>query len=79
MIIGKYIVLVDVVDFEDFWDFNIGDKFEVLFEKMLKLKYNGVDFVVVIDCYGVDIVCMFILFKVLLEKDLEWDDVDVEG
>lgn len=58
-------------------DFIIGDKLEVFFEKMFKFKYNGVDFLEVMVKYGVDMVWMFILFKVLLEKDLEWDDVDV--
>lgn len=44
---------------------------------MFKFKYNGVDLMDVMVIYGVDMVWMFILFKVLLEKDLEWDDVDV--
>jgi leucyl-tRNA synthetase len=34
---------------------------------------------VVIDRYGADTARMFILFKAPPEKDLEWDDADVEG
>jgi len=33
----------------------------------------------VIDRYGADTARMFILFKAPPEKDLEWDDADVEG
>ena len=33
----------------------------------------------VIDKYGIDTARMFILFKAPPEKDLEWDDADVEG
>ena len=32
-----------------------------------------------IDRYGADTARMFILFKAPPEKDLEWDDADVEG
>jgi leucyl-tRNA synthetase len=46
---------------------------------MSKSKYNGVDPAVVIDRYGADTARMFILFKAPPEKDLEWDDADVEG
>jgi leucyl-tRNA synthetase len=46
---------------------------------MSKSKYNGVDPAVVIDNYGADTARMFILFKAPPEKDLEWDDADVEG
>jgi len=56
-----------------------GGDLEVLFEKMSKSKYNGVDPAAVIDRYGADTARMFILFKAPPEKDLEWDDADVEG
>ncbi|PTT97039.1 leucine--tRNA ligase, partial [Pseudomonas sp. HMWF031] len=56
-----------------------GGELEVLFEKMSKSKYNGVDPAAVIDRYGADTARMFILFKAPPEKDLEWDDADVEG
>ena len=46
---------------------------------MSKSKYNGVDPAAVIDRYGADTARMFILFKAPPEKDLEWDDADVEG
>ncbi|MFZ9619708.1 MAG: class I tRNA ligase family protein, partial [Prochlorococcaceae cyanobacterium] len=42
-------------------------------------KYNGVDPAQVIERYGADTARMFILFKAPPEKDLEWDDADVEG
>ena len=46
---------------------------------MSKSKHNGVDPAAVIDRYGADTARMFILFKAPPEKDLEWDDADVEG
>lgn len=56
-----------------------GEKLEVFFEKMSKSKYNGVDPLEVMGKYGADTARMFILFKAPPEKDLEWDDADVEG
>ena len=56
-----------------------GEALEVFFEKMSKSKYNGVDPGAVVDRYGADTARMFILFKAPPEKDLEWDDADVEG
>lgn len=56
-----------------------GDTLEVFYEKMSKSKYNGVDPQQVIGKYGADTARMFILFKAPPEKDLEWDDADVEG
>ncbi|MAR07032.1 MAG: leucine--tRNA ligase [Cyanobium sp. NAT70] len=76
---GKYIAPADVSDSEDPRDPHTGDQLEVLFEKMSKSKYNGVDPAAVIDRYGADTARMFILFKAPPEKDLEWDDADVEG
>jgi leucyl-tRNA synthetase len=46
---------------------------------MSKSKYNGVDPQQVLAKYGADTARMFILFKAPPEKDLEWDDADVEG
>ncbi|WP_320056774.1 leucine--tRNA ligase [Planktothrix agardhii] len=56
-----------------------GEKLEVFYEKMSKSKYNGVDPLEVMGKYGADTARMFILFKAPPEKDLEWDDADVEG
>ena len=76
---GKYIAPTDVADPTDPRDPNSGEVLEVFFEKMSKSKYNGVDPAAVIDRYGADTARMFILFKAPPEKDLEWDDADVEG
>lgn len=51
----------------------------IFYEKMSKSKYNGVDPKLVLEKYGADTARMFILFKAPPEKDLEWDDADVEG
>jgi len=76
---GKYIAPADVADPSDPRDPVTGDVLETFFEKMSKSKYNGVDPAAVIDRYGADTARMFILFKAPPEKDLEWDDADVEG
>ena len=76
---GQYIAPADVADPTDPRDPNTGEVLEVFFEKMSKSKYNGVDPAAVIDRYGADTARMFILFKAPPEKDLEWDDADVEG
>ncbi len=76
---GKYIAPADVADANDPRDPINGDRLEVFFEKMSKSKHNGVDPAAVIDRYGADTARMFILFKAPPEKDLEWDDADVEG
>ena len=76
---GKYIAPADVADPTDPRDPATGDVLETFYEKMSKSKYNGVDPAVVIDKYGADTARMFILFKAPPEKDLEWDDADVEG
>jgi len=76
---GRYIAPADVSDSTDPRDPNTGEVLEVFFEKMSKSKYNGVDPAAVIDRYGADTARMFILFKAPPEKDLEWDDADVEG
>ena len=56
-----------------------GDQLDVFYEKMSKSKYNGVAPEDVIAQYGVDTARMFAMFKAPPEKDLEWDDADVEG
>ncbi len=76
---GRYIAPADVADANDPRDPINGERLEVFFEKMSKSKSNGVDPAVVIDRYGADTARMFILFKAPPEKDLEWDDADVEG
>jgi len=76
---GKYIAPADVADPSDPRDPESGQLLETFYEKMSKSKYNGVDPAVVIERYGADTARMFILFKAPPEKDLEWDDADVEG
>ncbi|RMF23480.1 MAG: leucine--tRNA ligase, partial [Cyanobacteria bacterium J083] len=76
---GKYIAPSAVKDPEKPTDPETGDKLEVFYEKMSKSKYNGVDPQSVLEKYGADTARMFILFKAPPEKDLEWDDADVEG
>jgi len=76
---GKYIAPTDVADASDPRDPVTGEPLETFFEKMSKSKYNGVDPARVIDRYGADTARMFILFKAPPEKDLEWDEADVEG
>jgi leucyl-tRNA synthetase len=76
---GQYIAPADVGDPADPRDPINGERLEVFFEKMSKSKHNGVEPGVVINRYGADTARMFILFKAPPEKDLEWDDADVEG
>ena len=76
---GKYIAPADVSDPTDPRDPLTSGPLDVFYEKMSKSKYNGVDPAQVIERYGADTARMFILFKAPPEKDLEWDDADVEG
>ena len=76
---GHYIAPADVADPNDPRDPYSGEVLEMFYEKMSKSKYNGVDPASVIDRFGADTARMFILFKAPPEKDLEWDDADVEG
>ena len=78
-ITGKYISPTDIKDINNPKDPKDNSKLEVLFEKMSKSKYNGIDPESVIKKYGADTARMFILFKAPPEKDLEWGDTDVEG
>ena len=78
-ITGKYISPTDIKDITNPKDPKDNSNLEVLFEKMSKSKYNGIDPESVIKKYGADTARMFILFKAPPEKDLEWGDSDVEG
>jgi len=75
---GKYVLPVQV-DSVNPVDPETGEPLEVFYEKMSKSKYNGVEPQEVLAKYGADTARMFILFKAPPEKDLEWDDADVEG
>ncbi len=75
---GKYVAAAQV-DPADPKDPETGDPLDVVYEKMSKSKYNGIDPGQVLKKYGADTARMFILFKAPPEKDLEWDDADVEG
>ena len=75
---NKYIPSADV-DRHNPLDPETKDKLDVFYEKMSKSKYNGVAPEDVIADYGVDTARMFAMFKAPPEKDLEWDDADVEG
>ncbi len=75
---GKYISSAQV-NITEPKDPKTGEALEVFYEKMSKSKYNGVAPEDVISQYGVDTARMFILFKAPPEKDLEWDQADVEG
>jgi leucyl-tRNA synthetase len=75
---NKYIPAAEINP-DDPVDPETGDKLDIFFEKMSKSKYNGVSLEQGLGQYGVDTARMFILFKAPPEKDLEWDDADVEG
>jgi leucyl-tRNA synthetase len=75
---GKYVAPADI-DPANPKDPQTGEALQVFYEKMSKSKYNGVDPLEVMGKYGVDTARMFILFKAPPEKDLEWEDADVEG
>ena len=76
---NKYFSKDQIKDIDNPKDPITGEDIEIIYEKMSKSKYNGVDPSLVIDKYGADTARMFILFKAPPEKDLEWDDSDVEG
>lgn len=76
---GKYIPIDQITDIDHPVDPSTGDPLEGFYEKMSKSKYNGVAPQDVLSKYGADTARMFILFKAPPEKDLEWDDADVEG
>jgi leucyl-tRNA synthetase len=76
---GRYVPAAAIADPSQPTDPETGDRLEGFYEKMSKSKYNGVDPQTVLARYGADTARMFILFKAPPEKDLEWDDADVEG
>jgi leucyl-tRNA synthetase len=76
---GKYVIPQNIKDFSNPIDPETGDALEVVYEKMSKSKYNGVAPGEVIAKYGADTARMFTLFKAPPNKDLEWEDSDVEG
>ena len=67
-----------LVDPQNPCDPETGEPLEMMYATMSKSKGNGVAPEDVIAKYGVDTARMFILFKAPPEKDLEWDDADVE-
>ncbi|MEH2314767.1 MAG: leucine--tRNA ligase [Nostoc sp.] len=69
----------NLVDPADPRDPKTGEALELVYATMSKSKGNGVAPEDVISKYGVDTARMFILFKAPPEKDLEWDEADVEG
>ena len=75
---GQYFAPGDI-DLENPTDPQTGEPLAVFYEKMSKSKYNGVEPLPVLQKYGADTARMFILFKAPPEKDLGWDDADVEG
>ena len=76
---GQFIVPRDIEDLSSPVDPATGEALQVSYEKMSKSKFNGVAPSEVLAKYGADTARMFILFKSPPEKDLEWDDADVEG
>ncbi|MBE9028387.1 leucine--tRNA ligase [filamentous cyanobacterium LEGE 11480] len=76
---GQYVIPQDITDFDNPTDPKTGEALITVYEKMSKSKHNGIAPSDVVDKYGADTARMFILFKAPPEKDLEWDDADVEG
>lgn len=76
---GQAVVPETITDLENPTDPETGEVLQVSYEKMSKSKFNGVPPAQVLAKYGADTARMFILFKAPPEKDLEWDDADVEG
>ncbi|MGQ9865050.1 MAG: leucine--tRNA ligase [Pseudanabaenaceae cyanobacterium] len=60
-------------------DPDTGEVLNVAYMTMSKSKGNGVSPQEAIAKYGADTVRLFVLFKAPPEKDLEWDEADVEG
>ncbi|MEH2435054.1 MAG: leucine--tRNA ligase [Nostoc sp.] len=69
----------NLVDPDEPRDPKTGEPLQLVYATMSKSKGNGVAPEDVIAKYGVDTARMFILFKAPPEKDLEWDEADVEG
>ncbi|AFZ03807.1 leucine--tRNA ligase [Calothrix sp. PCC 6303] len=72
-------VPTNLVNAADPRDPQTGDPLQLVYATMSKSKGNGVAPEDIIAKYGVDTARMFILFKAPPEKDLEWDEADVEG
>ncbi len=72
-------VASSLVNSADPRDPDTGEPLQQLYTTMSKSKGNGVAPEDVIAKYGVDTARMFVLFKAPPEKDLEWDEADVEG
>lgn len=68
-----------LINSDDPRDPQTGETLQLVYATMSKSKGNGVAPEDVIAKYGVDTARMFILFKAPPEKDLEWDEADVEG
>jgi leucyl-tRNA synthetase len=75
----RWIPTALVKDPNDPRDPETGEPLQVIYATMSKSKGNGVDPEEVLANYGADTARMFILFKAPPDKDLEWDDADVEG
>ncbi|MEJ6481458.1 leucine--tRNA ligase [Nostoc punctiforme UO1] len=69
----------NLVNSADPRDPQTGEPLQRLYATMSKSKGNGVAPEDVISKHGIDTARMFILFKAPPEKDLEWDEADVEG
>jgi leucyl-tRNA synthetase len=69
----------ELVNTADPRDPETGEPLDVGYATMSKSKGNGVSPQQVIAKYGADVMRMFVLFKAPPEKDLEWDEADVEG
>ncbi len=76
---GQFIIPAQITDLANPADPQTGETLKVSYEKMSKSKFNGIPPSQVLAKYGADTARMFILFKSPPEKDLEWDDADVEG
>jgi leucyl-tRNA synthetase len=72
-------ISTELVDRSHPVDPSTGEPLQQVYATMSKSKGNGVAPEDVIAKYGVDTARMFVLFKAPPEKDLEWDDADVEG
>ncbi len=68
-----------LIDPADPRDPQTGEPLQRIYATMSKSKGNGVAPEEVIAKYGVDTARMFILFKAPPEKDLEWEEADVQG
>ncbi|NJL02407.1 MAG: class I tRNA ligase family protein, partial [Spirulinaceae cyanobacterium SM2_1_0] len=75
----KWVPTAKVSNPENPRDPETGEPLELCYATMSKSKGNGVAPEDVIQQYGVDTARLFILFKAPPEKDLEWDEADVEG